>query len=39
VLHGAVVLRLCPINPRTTEADLRATLERLDVFAGRPAAS
>ena len=28
-LHGRSVLRLCTINPRTTEADLRGTLERL----------
>jgi glutamate/tyrosine decarboxylase-like PLP-dependent enzyme len=29
-LHGRPVLRLCPINPRTTEEDLRETIERLD---------
>ena len=29
-LHGRPVLRLCPINPRTTEADLRETIDRLD---------
>jgi glutamate/tyrosine decarboxylase-like PLP-dependent enzyme len=29
-LHGHPVLRLCPINPRTTPADLRETVERLD---------
>jgi glutamate/tyrosine decarboxylase-like PLP-dependent enzyme len=28
-LHGRPVLRLCTINPRTTEADLAATLDRL----------
>ena len=33
VLRGRVVIRLCPINPRTTEADVRATLERLDGIA------
>ena len=33
VLRGRVVIRLCPINPRTTEADIRATLERLDGIA------
>ncbi len=32
VLRGRVVIRLCPINPRTTEADVRQTLERLDGF-------
>jgi glutamate/tyrosine decarboxylase-like PLP-dependent enzyme len=29
-LRGRPVLRLCPINPRTTEADLRETIDRLD---------
>jgi glutamate/tyrosine decarboxylase-like PLP-dependent enzyme len=29
-LDGRPVLRLCPINPRTTEADLRDTISRLD---------
>jgi len=33
VLRGRVVIRLCPINPRTTEDDIRQTLERLDGFA------
>ena len=28
-LHGRSALRLCTINPRTTESDLRETLERL----------
>ena len=32
VLRGRVVIRLCPINPRTTETDIRQTLERLDGF-------
>ncbi len=32
VLRGRVVIRLCPINPRTTEADIRETLARLDGF-------
>ncbi len=32
VLRGRVVIRLCPINPRTSEADIRQTLERLDGF-------
>lgn len=31
-LDGRPVLRLCPINPRTTEADLRRTIERLDAL-------
>ena len=30
VLDGRVVARLCTINPRTTEADLLATIERLE---------
>jgi glutamate/tyrosine decarboxylase-like PLP-dependent enzyme len=29
-LCGRPVLRLCPINPRTTEEDLRETIDRLD---------
>lgn len=29
-LGGRPVLRLCPINPRTTESDVLATLHRLD---------
>ncbi|MCX6620706.1 MAG: pyridoxal-dependent decarboxylase [Acidobacteria bacterium] len=33
VLHGRTVLRLCTINPRTTEADLDSTLARLDQLA------
>ena len=33
VLRGRVVIRLCPINPRTTEDDIRQTLDRLDGFA------
>ncbi len=32
VLNGQTALRLCPINPRTTEADIEQTLERLDVL-------
>lgn len=35
VLRERTVLRTCTINPRTTEADIRATLERLDGFATR----
>jgi aromatic-L-amino-acid decarboxylase len=30
VLRGQTVLRLCTINPRTTEADVRETVRRLD---------
>jgi glutamate/tyrosine decarboxylase-like PLP-dependent enzyme len=33
VLRGRTVLRTCTINPRTTEADIQASLERLDGFA------
>ncbi len=33
VLRGRTVLRTCTINPRTTEADIENTLERLDRFA------
>jgi len=29
-LDGRPVLRLCPINPRTTEEDMRDTIDRLD---------
>jgi len=32
-LRGAVALRLCAINPRTTEQDIFETIERLDKFA------
>ncbi len=32
-LRGAVSLRLCTINPRTTEEDIIGTVERLDRFA------
>jgi aromatic-L-amino-acid decarboxylase len=32
-LRGKVVLRLCTINPRTTEMDIRETIDRLDSFA------
>ncbi len=31
-LDGRPVLRLCPINPRTTREDLRATIDRLDAL-------
>jgi hypothetical protein len=33
VLNGRTVLRLCTINPRTTEADIEQTLDWLDVIA------
>ncbi len=33
VLRGRTVLRTCTINPRTTQADIRTTLERLDFLA------
>ena len=29
-LHGRTVLRLCAINPRTSESDIRGTLHKLD---------
>jgi len=35
VLRGRPVLRLCTINPRTSEADIETTLERLDRVAGQ----
>jgi aromatic-L-amino-acid/L-tryptophan decarboxylase len=34
-LRGAVALRLCTINPRTTEQDIIETVNRLDKFARR----
>jgi hypothetical protein len=30
VLNGRTVARLCTINPRTTEADIAGTVERLE---------
>jgi glutamate/tyrosine decarboxylase-like PLP-dependent enzyme len=33
ILRGRTVLRMCPINPRSTEADVEETLKRLDRFA------
>ncbi len=33
-LHGRTVLRLCTINPRTTEEDIEATLGKIHVLAG-----
>jgi aromatic-L-amino-acid decarboxylase len=32
ILRGRTVLRLCLINPRTSESDIRATLEKLDTL-------
>jgi glutamate/tyrosine decarboxylase-like PLP-dependent enzyme len=32
-LRGHTVIRLCPINPRTTEDDLRSSLDRLEILA------
>jgi len=32
-LRGRMVLRLCTINPRTTEADIQETVRRLTHFA------
>jgi aromatic-L-amino-acid/L-tryptophan decarboxylase len=32
-IHGRNVLRLCTINPRTTEDDIRQTIDRLRTFA------
>lgn len=34
VLHGRTVLRICTINPRTTEEDIDSSLRRLDELAG-----
>ncbi|MCH7546248.1 MAG: aminotransferase class I/II-fold pyridoxal phosphate-dependent enzyme [Planctomycetes bacterium] len=34
-LHNRPVLRLCPINPRTTEDDIRGTIERFETMADR----
>ena len=33
ILDGRTVARLCTINPRTTERDIEATIERLEQFA------
>jgi aromatic-L-amino-acid/L-tryptophan decarboxylase len=35
MLRGRVVLRLCTINPRTTEADIRETIQRLERYVNR----
>jgi aromatic-L-amino-acid/L-tryptophan decarboxylase len=34
VLQGRTVLRMCTINPRTTDSDIELTLEKLDRLAG-----
>jgi glutamate/tyrosine decarboxylase-like PLP-dependent enzyme len=39
VLRGRTVLRLCTINPRTTEADVQGTIERLGRLARMKASS
>jgi hypothetical protein len=31
-LRGQTVMRLCTINPRTTEDDVRATIKQLEQF-------
>jgi hypothetical protein len=31
-LRGQTVMRLCTINPRTTEDDIRATIKQLEQF-------
>lgn len=36
-LRGRTVLRLCPINPRTTDDDIRETIRRFDRFARQQA--
>jgi aromatic-L-amino-acid decarboxylase len=36
VLNGRTVARLCTINPRTTEADIVGTIERLEISTARP---
>jgi hypothetical protein len=33
ILDGRVAVRLCTLNPRTTERDIEATIERLEHFA------
>lgn len=33
ILRGRVTLRMCPLNPRATEADVEETIKRLDQFA------
>ena len=38
-LHGRPVLRICPINPRTTEDDIRTTIEMFESLASDAAGS
>jgi aromatic-L-amino-acid decarboxylase len=38
LLRGRTVLRLCPINPRTSEDDIRGTIDKLEQLAARIAA-
>jgi hypothetical protein len=33
-IRGQTVMRLCTINPRTTEDDVRATIKQLEQFGG-----
>jgi glutamate/tyrosine decarboxylase-like PLP-dependent enzyme len=35
MLRGRPVLRLCALNPRTTDADILGTIERLERLASR----
>jgi aromatic-L-amino-acid decarboxylase len=35
ILRGRTVLRMCTINPRTTEAEVRETIRRLAAMAER----
>ena len=37
ILHGRTVLRMCTINPRTTNDDLETTLKHLNKFARKRA--
>ena len=38
-LRGHTVLRLCTINPRTRESDLRETLQRLEDYGNKLSSS
>ena len=35
ILHGHTTLRMCTINPRTTDEDIRETIERLELLGGK----
>jgi hypothetical protein len=35
VLRGRITLRMCPLNPRATEADVDETIARLNHFASQ----